>query len=101
MKIVKGTVMGLALTFLLTVPAQAACGGGQATSCTAQVKSGIPQTICPVMGGKVNRDIFLDYEGNRIYFCCQSCKDTFLSDPAPYLEKMKKEGVVLEKSPGN
>ncbi|HUT37359.1 MAG TPA: hypothetical protein VNE39_28005, partial [Planctomycetota bacterium] len=29
-----------------------------------------PQTTCPVMGGKIDRKLFVDYEGKRIYVCC-------------------------------
>jgi Cu(I)/Ag(I) efflux system membrane fusion protein len=50
-----------------------------------------PQTLCPVMGGKINRDIYVDYQGKRIYFCCPGCEETFLEDPEKYLEKMKAE----------
>jgi len=101
MKVWKITVMGLALALLLAVSAQATAETAQPTGSVLPKISGIPQTICPVMGLKVNRDIFVDYAGKRIYFCCQSCRDTFLNNPAPYLEKMKKEGVGLEESPGH
>ena len=48
-----------------------------------------PQTTCPVMGGKIDKNVYLDYEGQRIYFCCPSCKENFLKDPEKYLNKMK------------
>lgn len=43
------------------------------------------QTKCPVMGNPVNRDIYVDYQGRRIYFCCQMCPDKFKADPDKYL----------------
>ena len=36
-----------------------------------------PQTQCPVMGGAVDKDVYLDYQGQRVYFCCESCKGEF------------------------
>ena len=26
-----------------------------------------PQTVCPVLGGKINKDVYTDYQGQRIY----------------------------------
>jgi YHS domain-containing protein len=62
-------------------------------------KPGWPQTLCPVMDGAVNRELYIDYEGKRIYFCCQSCKGKFEKNPTEYLKKMADKGVVLEDSP--
>ncbi len=28
------------------------------------------QTTCPVMGGLINKNLYADYQGNRVYFCC-------------------------------
>jgi YHS domain-containing protein len=47
--------------------------------------------MCPVMGGAVDREVFLDYKGQRVYFCCDGCKDVFLKDPDGYLEKWKSD----------
>lgn len=62
---------------------------------------GKPQTICPVEGGKINKSVYTDYEGKRIYFCCSHCIDEFKKDPQKYLKKMEDEGVVPEKTPGS
>ena len=29
-----------------------------------------PQTTCPVLGGNVDKNVYADYQGKRIYFCC-------------------------------
>lgn len=57
-----------------------------------------PQTVCPVMGGNINKDIYVDYQGQRIYFCCPACIDIFKKDPGKFLQKMKEQGVTPEKS---
>ena len=77
------TVSLLVFTFLMS-PALVA-----ADNCQTQKK-------CPVMGGTINKDIYADYEGKRVYFCCDACISTFKSDPAKYVKKLEGEGVVLE-----
>lgn len=71
-----------------------------AVSMAAEKSSkGTPQTICPVMGGKINKDIYADYQGERIYFCCESCKQEFEKNPDKYIKKLNDEGVTPEKTP--
>ncbi|MBC8206132.1 MAG: efflux RND transporter periplasmic adaptor subunit [Kiritimatiellales bacterium] len=55
-----------------------------------------PQTLCPVMGGVIDKQYFTDYNGMRIYFCCPGCETDFLSDPDTYLEKIKAAGEKPE-----
>jgi YHS domain-containing protein len=61
---------------------------------------GKPQTTCPVLGGNLNKNIFVDYKGSRIYFCCAGCDKEFQKDPEKYLKKLQDQGVTPEKSPG-
>lgn len=58
-----------------------------------------PQTNCPVMGGRVNKQVYADYQGKRVYFCCPKCKATFQKDPAKYLKKLAEAGVEVAKTP--
>jgi YHS domain-containing protein len=55
------------------------------------------QTNCPVMGGKLGKNIFADHEGKRVYFCCQGCIPEFQKDPVKYIKKLENEGVTIEK----
>ncbi len=57
------------------------------------------QTTCPVRGGHINKDVYADYQGNRVYFCCPPCIKEFKKDPEKYVKKLKEEGVTLAKSP--
>lgn len=60
------------------------------------------QTKCPVMGGKVDREVFTVWEGNedysakKVYFCCPGCIDTFKKDPVKYIKKLEKMGQPIE-----
>ena len=47
------------------------------------------QKKCPVMGGDIDKEVFTDYKGRRVYFCCAGCEKKFAEDPEKYLEKIK------------
>ncbi len=47
------------------------------------------QTTCPVLGGKIDRQVYTDYNGMRVYFCCPGCIGTFQKDPEKYLATLK------------
>ena len=51
----------------------------------------IAQKTCPVMGGAISKDRFVDYKGRRIYFCCGDCVETFNKDPEKYVKKVDEE----------
>ena len=46
------------------------------------------QTICPVMGLAINKNLFTMYKGKKVYFCCPGCKPEFEKDPEKYLAKL-------------
>ena len=49
----------------------------------------VEQTTCPVMDGmKINPDIFTEYKGKKVYFCCPDCKAKFEADPEKYIAKL-------------
>jgi YHS domain-containing protein len=55
-----------------------------------------PQTLCPVMGNPIDKKIFVDHLGQRIYFCCAGCPPIFKKAPDKYLDQMKEAGIVVE-----
>ncbi len=58
------------------------------------------QTLCPVMSGNpINKDLFVDAEGKRIYVCCKGCIGTIKKNPAKYIKQMEADGIVLETAP--
>lgn len=60
----------------------AATSRTQAQTVTAE------QTTCPVMGGAINKEIFVEYRGKKVYFCCKGCDQTFQQNPEKYLAKL-------------
>ena len=66
------------------------------TGATKKVK---PQTICPVMGGKIDKNVYVDVKGVRIYMCCKGCAGKIKADPEKYIAKIKQRGETPEKLP--
>lgn len=59
-----------------------------------------PQETCPVLGSKLqNKEVYVDYEGKRIYFCCPGCDKQFLENPEKFIKEMEEKGIELEEAP--
>lgn len=55
------------------------------------------QTRCPISGETIQPNAFTDLStGQRIYFCCASCGDKLLKDPAKYAPKLEEQGVRID-----
>ena len=46
------------------------------------------QTLCPVMGSAINKELFVEYKGKKVYFCCPGCIEKFEANPEKYLSKL-------------
>ena len=57
------------------------------------------QTECPVLNRPVKKNVYADYKGKRVYFCCPPCIPKFNKDPEKYMKKMEEQGVVLDNAP--
>ncbi len=88
----KATVFMSAAVLLLPALALGAETDGKKKSEESKV-----QATCPVTGGKINKEVFADQDGKRVYFCCRGCVETFKKDPAKYVKKLEDAGVVLDK----
>jgi hypothetical protein len=58
-----------------------------------------PQTKCPIMGGKIDKKIYVDVEGYRIYACCEMCPPKIKADPKAAIAKIRANGEEPEKAP--
>lgn len=54
---------------------------------TKSVQS-VEQTTCPVMGLDIDRSVYTEYKGKKVYFCCPGCIDKFNADPSSYIAKL-------------
>ncbi|MBP7049498.1 MAG: efflux RND transporter periplasmic adaptor subunit [Phycisphaerae bacterium] len=56
---------------------------------SSALSAGIEQKTCPVMeGNPIDPNIFVEYKGKRLYFCCRGCDKKFLADPEKYVAKL-------------
>lgn len=69
--------------------------GTAAKAMTAKAETGT-QTRCPVMGGKVNKDLYVDAKGHRIYACCAGCLPKIKANPAKYIQVIESRGETVE-----
>ena len=84
----------------------AQCGGGEKSDADAaketetlaasKAETGegeVINTVCPVMGAKIDKDTpyVVEYEGKKIGFCCAACIDKFNANPEEYLSKLEQE----------
>jgi len=88
-------VIGFALTVLLltSIITISGCKKRSEPAAPIEIKEDVTaavteQTTCPVMGGAINTNIFTEYKGKKVYFCCPSCKDVFEKDPEKYISKL-------------
>lgn len=58
------------------------------------------QTICPVTGEPIDKKVFTDYKGKRIFFCCADCIKEFKKDPEKYMKKLYEDGATPAVAPG-
>jgi YHS domain-containing protein len=74
--------------------------GVMAAMCLATVVAaavaGKPQTACPVSGDPIDKAHHVDWQGQRIYFCCGKCPAEFRADPEKYFAKLAADGIELE-----
>ncbi|HBC86968.1 MAG TPA: hypothetical protein DCZ94_08450 [Lentisphaeria bacterium] len=64
-----------------------------------QEKKAVAQTECPVMGGKIDKSLFVDAKGKRIYVCCGGCIGKIKADPEKYIKAMEAKGITIEETP--
>ncbi len=71
------------------MPGQTMCPMMQRMTQSKDKQTRTPQqTVCPVMGGKINKDVFTEYKGKKVYFCCPGCIAKFKKNPEKYIAKL-------------
>jgi YHS domain-containing protein len=66
------------------------CGKAEMKKCEKAEGCGKEAMICPVSGKTANKDIFSEYKGQKVFFCCKECKAAFDKNPAKYEAKIHK-----------
>lgn len=52
-----------------------------------------------ISGEPINKNVYVDYKGKRIYFCCENSRQGFNNNPQVFLKKFKEQGVILADTP--
>jgi len=60
-----------------------------------------PQTICPVMGGPIDKNLYVDVKGKRIYLCCAACEEPVRVETDKYIKKIEARGETVEDAPSS
>lgn len=66
--------------------AMASAAEETATEAVETVAETLDQTTCPVMGGPINKAIYVEHEGKKVYFCCKGCETQFQENPEKYVK---------------
>ncbi len=67
-----------------------------AISTNAKEIEEITNQMCPVLTDeKVDFEHFVDYEGKRIFLCCERCCKKFSKNPTKYLANLSRENDLL------
>jgi YHS domain-containing protein len=69
---------------------QAPAGTSQ-TGDASEAAAAIAQKLCPVTDDPIDPKIYVDYQGRRVYFCCEMCPPMFKKDPEKYLKKLDEQ----------
>lgn len=82
MFIAKST-MAAALALVLTIGASALSNDDkpQATPGATVVVPFYGNALCPVSGRAIDADVFVEFEGQRAYYCCTDCQGKAATDP--------------------
>ena len=75
---------------LLTLPAQTRAD---------EPRSPTAQKLCPVMNEPISPDLYVDFEGKRIYVSCTHSLDIVKANPKKFVRQLESEGITLERVP--
>jgi YHS domain-containing protein len=53
-----------------------------------KIAAAAEQTMCPIMNMAIDKKVFIEYKGKKVYFCCPGCEDKFNEEPAKYVAKL-------------
>ena len=87
-------VVALGLTLVVLTAWVLRADPPSCSPCSRGVTAAKPQATCPVMGGKIDKGVFVDVKGYRLYACCQGCLPKLKADPEKYVAKIKANGEV-------
>lgn len=97
---VVGAMLGVSL-----LSTQSFAEGTGSDTVKSQKQTSVPvkqlkqQTSCPVYGGEIDKSLFADVNGKRIYVCCAACIAEIKKAPEKYIKKLESMGQGVEATP--
>lgn len=90
-------VTGLLFALMTTLAVAADAVAAPAKDATAKAAPAAKkvQEMCPVMGNPIDKKLFVDKDGKRIYMCCPMCKDKIQKDFDTIAKKLEDQGIDL------
>ena len=95
MKTLKTIIMA-AMFLAITSGAFAMDEKGQMKQDKYKKQTSSMQKYCPVMGGEINRELYVEAKGKRIYVCCPACIGKIKANPDKYIKELTDKGITLE-----
>jgi hypothetical protein len=100
MKSVSKILACLVLLMAAAIPATLAAAQGDSAAAAKEsanaAKECPPQTLCPIMGGEIDKKVFVDVSGYRIYACCKGCIEKIQADPEKAIAAIRAKGECPE-----
>lgn len=90
-----GKTIALMVGVLFVLAITVACATGAKAGDVAKETPKKVQTKCPVMGDPIDKSLFVDKDGKRIYVCCKMCPDKVKKDFDTYATKLEAQGIDL------
>jgi len=91
-----GIALALIIFFMVGVFLFTGCKKKSEPAASAETKEivsrVIEQKICPVMEAPINKELYTEYKGRKVYFCCPGCKEMFEKEPDKYIPKLPQFG---------
>ncbi|MHC4461769.1 MAG: heavy metal-binding domain-containing protein [Planctomycetota bacterium] len=71
------------------LPQKAEKKPGSMTVPAKEIAVAAVQTTCPIMvGNAIDKNLFVEYKGKKVYFCCPGCEPEFEKEPEKYIAKL-------------
>lgn len=78
-----------------------ALSGGFAAAAAPGGAPNLSNTMCPVERDEaVETEVWVDYEGQRVYLCCKRCRKKFIEDPSAYVANLPQFAAAVAVEPG-
>jgi hypothetical protein len=93
-----GILSGAVGLTALAQEAKAPAGAESDTNTSGLASQVKRQTLCPVMKAPINKALYVDHDGKRVYVCCRSCLARVKKDPAKYVKLLEDQGITLDRA---